>query len=364
MDSLRRRIRRLSPLAGLFGPMALVTPAALGGVGLITWGEVVLGTAILLLGTLTCLLGVGLWSLRRTVSELSTSVRTQTRKVTELLGQDRLELTRSLEGVRVEVGELRERTLPRAVTAITRAGARQGRQDYEQYVAWTELREYLDVAAFMPPLRGWAASPDVLRLLVRLIERDRPELVVECGSGASSVWIGYALRKVGTGRLVALEHDARYAELGRALVADHALEDVVEVRHAPLTRVPDDHADGVSAGVPWYDTEALSDLKGIGLVFVDGPPRATGPEARYPAVPALLPGCTDRVVFVLDDADRPDERSLGERWLAGHPELARTEEPTEKGAHVFTRTLAPAGTLGEPSSTLTPDPQPKREGRR
>ena len=358
MKSLRRRIRRLLPVVGLFGMAVLLTPAALGGFGLITWGEMVLGTAVLLLGALVCAIGVALRSLRRAVSELSMSVRTQTRKVTELLGQDRLELTRSLEGVRTEVEELREAALPRAITTITRAGVRQGRDDYEQHVAWTELREYLDVSPFMPPLRGWAASPDVLRLLVRIIDRDRPELVVECGSGASSVWIGYALRKVGTGRLVALEHDARYAELGRALVAAHALEDIVQVRHAPLTRVPKEYAEGVSADVPWYDTDVLSDLKGIGLVFVDGPPQATGPEARHPAVPVLLPACADRAVFVLDDADRPDERSLGERWLATHPELVRTEEQAEKGAHVFTRTFDPTGHLApapdEPSSTLTP----------
>ncbi|MBR8740681.1 class I SAM-dependent methyltransferase [Nocardiopsis sp. MG754419] len=337
MSSLRKRIRRLLPVAGLFGLAALATPVVLGGLGLVTWGETVLALAVLALGGLVCALGAAVWLLRRTVLELSTSVRTQTRQVTELFGQDRLELARSLDGVRTEVRELRDTALPRAVQTLDRSGARRGRHDYEQHVAWTELRAHLDVAPFMPPLRGWAASPDVLRVLVRIIDRDRPELVVECGSGASSVWIGYALRKAGVGRLVAIEHDARYAELSRALVAAHALDDVVEVRHAPLVPVPAEIADGVSANVPWYDTDALSDLKGIGLVFVDGPPQATGPEARHPAVPALLPACVERAVFVLDDADRTDERSLGDRWLAAHPELVRTEEPTEKGAHVFTR---------------------------
>ncbi|MGW9555293.1 class I SAM-dependent methyltransferase [Nocardiopsis sp. NPDC055551] len=338
MSSLKKKIRRSLPVVGLLGLAAVATPIALGVLGLVTWGEAVLAVTVLLLGVAMLGLAVGLSRLRRSVLELSTSVRTQTGQVTELFGQDRLELARSLDGVRAEVKELRDGALPRAIHKITRAGVRSGRDDYEQQVAWTELREYLDVAPFMPPLRGWAASPDVLRVLVRVIDRDRPELVVECGSGSSSVWIGYALRKAGAGRLVAIEHDARYAELSRALVATHALEDIVEVRHAPLTPVPAELADGVSAEVPWYDTEALSDLKGVGLVFVDGPPAATGPEARHPAVPALLPACTDSAVFVLDDADRDEERALGDRWLAAHPELTRVEEATEKGAHVFTRT--------------------------
>lgn len=338
MSSLKNRIRRLLPIVGLFGLAAVATPVVLGVFGLVTWAEAVLAITVLLLGVAVCGLGMGLRRLRLSVLELSTSVRTQTGQVTELFGQDRLELARSLDGVRAEVKELRDTALPRAVHNITRSGVRSGREDYEQQVAWTELREYLDVAPFMPPLRGWAASPDVLRILVRIIDRDRPELVVECGSGASSVWIGYALRKAGAGRLVAIEHDARYAELSRALVAAHALADIVEVRHAPLTPVPAELADGVSAEVPWYDTEALTDLKGVGLVFIDGPPAATGPEARYPAVPALLSSCAEGAVFVLDDADRLDERALGDRWLAAHPELTRVEEATEKGAHVFTRT--------------------------
>ncbi|QRN79239.1 MAG: class I SAM-dependent methyltransferase, partial [Nocardiopsis sp. BM-2018] len=83
----------------------------------------------------------------------------------------------------------------------------------------------------------------------------------------------------------------------------------------------------------------LGDLKRIGLLFVDGPPQATGAQARYPAVPALLSHCTDDAVIVLDDADRPDERALGDRWIAEH-RLHRTEEPAEKGAHVFTRQTA------------------------
>ncbi|AFR11088.1 class I SAM-dependent methyltransferase [Nocardiopsis alba] len=339
MNSLRRRIRRLLPLVAPAGLAVFATPTVLGGFGLITWGEAVVGTAVLLLGALVCAFGAALWLTRRSVRELSTSVRTQTRTVTELLGRDRLELARALDEVRGEVADLRGNALPKAVQTVVRAGTRQGRDDYEQQVAWSELRGHLDVAPFMPPLRGWAASPDVLRLLVRIIERDRPALVVECGSGASSVWIGYALRKAGTGRLVAIEHDARYAELSRDLVAAHSLEDVVEIRHAPLAPVPAEYADGVSADVPWYDTEALVDLKGIGLVFVDGPPQATGVEVRHPAVPVLLPACEDHAVFVLDDAARPDERSLGERWLAAHPDLVRTEEPTEKGAHVFTRNV-------------------------
>lgn len=351
MRSLRRRAKPLLAVGAVLGLAVLTVPTVLGALAVLSWAEAVIATAVLLLGVLVCALGAGLWLLQRSVRALATAVSGHTRKVTEVLGQDRLEITRSLDGVGERLTRLQDHALPKASREIQRAVTVQGRHDYEQQVAWAELRAYLDVAPFMPPLRGWAASPDVLRLLVRLIDRHRPELVVECGSGASSVWIGYALRRAGTGRLVAVEHEARYAELSRDLVAAHGLDDVVEVRHAPLTEVKAELAgtepDGPVESAPlWYDLSRLNDLDRIGLLFVDGPPQATGEQARHPAVPALLPRCTADAVVVLDDADRPDERALGDRWIAEH-RLHRTEEPAEKGAHVFTR-LSPETTEARP----------------
>ncbi|MEU3016666.1 class I SAM-dependent methyltransferase [Nocardiopsis sp. NPDC007018] len=341
MRTLRRRATLLLAIGAVLGPAALALPTVAGALGVLDWAEAVIATAVLLLGGLVCVLGLALWSLRGSVRALSVAVAGSARGVTEALGRDRLEITRSLDGVAERLTRLQDHALPRVSREIQRAVTVQGRHDYEQQVAWAELRAYLDAAPFMPPLRGWAASPDVLRLLVRLIDRHRPELVVECGSGASSVWLGYALRRAGTGRLVAIEHEERYADLSRDLVAAHGLDDLVEVRYAPLTEAEPDLAgqasDGPDESRPlWYDLSRLDDLDRVGLLFVDGPPQATGAQARYPAVPALLPRLTDDAVVVLDDADRPDERALGERWVREFG-LLRAEEPLEKGAHVFTR---------------------------
>ncbi|WP_150242233.1 class I SAM-dependent methyltransferase [Nocardiopsis quinghaiensis] len=345
MRSLRSRLRPILVTGAVAGVAVLCVPAALGVSGVIGWADVVTLTLLGLLCAAVGALGLGVLLLSRRMGALSRSVTTAVdahgRRITEAFGQDRLENVRALEGVRERFVHLQEHTLPRMNREIRNAVTVQGRNDYEQQVAWTELREHLDTAAFMPPLRGWAASPDVLRVLVRHIDRLRPELVVECGSGASSVWIGYALRRAGGGRLVAFEHDARYAELSRELVAAHGLDDVVEIRHAPLTGTAGTTVTVDGQRLPtadrWYDTSAFADLEGIGLVFVDGPPKATGLQARYPAVPVLLPRCTEDVVIVLDDAARTDERGLGDRWLDEYPELHRTEEAAEKGAHVFSR---------------------------
>lgn len=268
------------------------------------------------------------------------------------------------------------------------------RRSYERLEAYVDLRQLIRPRAPLPGLSGWAADPHVLRVVFEALWRDRPDLIVECGSGSSSVWLGYAVEHVGTGRVVALEHDERYLALSRDLVRAHGLDDVVEIRHAPLEAWrPAGEADvappaaaadapgAVTAGsdtavdpgapepgaatdpdaaprsaaatgepvptgeaaqrapagheYPWYAHRAVEDLSDIGVLFVDGPPGAAGPQARYPALPLLLPRCAPRATIVLDDAHRTDESALSDRWLAEFPELERTTRGPR--VHVFTR---------------------------
>ncbi len=212
-----------------------------------------------------------------------------------------------------------ERRLGRTAEGVRRLNdtevrLRRSRADYAQVEALLELRALAgadELGLSMPSLRGWAVSPSTLLTAVRAVLDTRPDLVVECGSGSSSVWIGHVLRRIGHGRYVALEHDGQYAEVSRAEVARHGLSDIVEVRDAPLVDVS---VEGRQQ--PWYDPAAVADLHGIGVVFVDGPPRATGPLARVPALSVLGPRCVPGAVIVLDDAARPEERDVVDRWVA------------------------------------------------
>ncbi|GLW09942.1 hypothetical protein Misp01_50710 [Microtetraspora sp. NBRC 13810] len=259
--------------------------------------------------------------------------------VVAALGEDRAELaahsatlaehTATLSAHGDRLGEIRS-ALAR-IEALTKDKVLpevRSRGDFGQVEALVDLRALLSPRAPMPRLRGWAASPDVLRLLVERVAIDRPKLIVECGSGASTVWLGYAVERFGGGRVVALEHDERYARASRDLITAHGLESVVEVRHAPLTDW---------RSFPWYDQAALDDLSDIGLLFIDGPPMNTGHQARYPAVPLLLPRCAADALIVLDDARRAEEREVADRWLREFPELDGRPFPAEKGAMLFQR---------------------------
>jgi predicted O-methyltransferase YrrM len=154
-------------------------------------------------------------------------------------------------------------------------------------------------------MRRWAISPDFACALHSVIAQRRPRVVLEMGSGVSTLLTGYALEAQGYGTLRSLEHDADHAKWSRAQVALHGLERHVEVIHAPLR--PVEIGDRIWQ---WYDRAALEGLDAVDLVVVDGSPMAVQEMARYPALPLLVSRLAPGAVVVLDDMYRADERGL------------------------------------------------------
>lgn len=182
--------------------------------------------------------------------------------------------------------------------------------------AVAQLFARINQRAAMPSSGGWALDPVALLALLELIERHRPELVVELGSGTSSIWIGYLLEQLGGGRLVSVESEPEFAERTRAAVEAHSLSDVVDILVAPLEEI-----DLPGHDARWYSTAVFEELDGIDLLLVDGPPGGTGHHARYPALPVLRSALAPSALVVLDDVGRADEREIVQRWLESAPEM-------------------------------------------
>ena len=185
----------------------------------------------------------------------------------------------------------------------------------------------------VPSMVGYVASPDVLLVLVQKFLMLRPSLTIECGSGTSTLFLALAAQQHGVGgRIVSLENDREYAEGTRALLAEHGVGHLAEVRYAPLTptTLPDHEGS-------WYDPAALEDLHDIGLAFVDGPPGSGGPQARYPMVPLLADRFAPACAIVMDDANRRDERGVTERWLTQLDGFRYRFLPLTRGAGLFER---------------------------
>jgi predicted O-methyltransferase YrrM len=228
----------------------------------------------------------------------------------------------------------RDRRLRRSLQASSaraeRSGARQHRRLFDQLAARDETRDIMAGGVPLPVTRGFVATPDILRELASRVVEDRPEVVVETGTGASTIAIAASLKRNGSGHLWCLEHLTRYADATRRLLDTYDLGAWVTVVDAPLVETV------LPGGTwPWYDISGLTLGGPIELLFVDGPPGTTAVMARYPAIPALRDRLSEHAVVILDDAARPDERRSIQRWQAEMPGLAAHYLPREQGACVL-----------------------------
>jgi predicted O-methyltransferase YrrM len=228
----------------------------------------------------------------------------------------------------------------RTLDTVRRLGARvekevktEIKQTFRQLEALQNLSTVLPANDVLPATRGWAASPDLLMVLVDLVITERPSLVVECGSGASTLWLALAMRRFEIdGRIVALDHDPVFGAKTRDLLARHNVRDLAEVRDAPLESFS---LEGETYS--WYARRAWEDLKGIDLLFVDGPPATTGHQARYPALPLLNGLLSPVATAVLDDLVVPDMQKVLRLWLDAYPDFGSEILPLEKQAAVLRR---------------------------
>lgn len=323
--SRRRTIGRRAGIGAVVGATAAVTIVLAGG----AWPGAVLAGLLIAAAT------AGALGVRAQLARQHTQVERLRKQVTQLSadleaasapdpqGAAALATLQRLDhlldegiatGAQVAAFERRLHTLDRRSTA--------------QVEAYLQLRDLAPPRGPLPATRGWAASPDYLLELVGVIVARKPRLVVDLGSGLSTVWAALALDHHGIdGRIVAVDSAPEYAERTRALLARHEVSHLAEVRVAPIT--------DVTVGdetFPWYDPAALADLHDVGVVSVDGPPSAAHPMARYPALPLLLPRLTTDAVLLLDDAARDQEKAVVARWHGEHPELTVDTIDLEKGA--------------------------------
>jgi len=202
---------------------------------------------------------------------------------------------------------------------------------FRQLEALLGLYIELDLDASLPATRGWAASPDFLLELATHALSRRPVCIVECSSGTSTLVLARCAQRNGFGKVLSLEHDHHYAEQTRQQLARHGLSAWAEVIDAPLQP----HRIGAEEWL-WYRHSALPSALAIDMLVIDGPPQATQAMARYPAGPVLFGHLNEGAAVFLDDAARPGEQAILQRWQAEFPQLAQSTRPCEKGCTVLT----------------------------
>ncbi|HET6481270.1 MAG TPA: class I SAM-dependent methyltransferase [Actinoplanes sp.] len=238
MHRLRNLTRRQVILAaGACVLCAAVATAALtGNVGL----------ALTLLAVFFTILFAGLLLIARRLAGLHRAQRRQQADVRTVLDQTQRRVLGAIEELLLHSGD-RHRELTDTLVDRMRAQT----HELESLV---QLLQHVTPRAPMPrPGESELSSTDLLTVL-HLIRTRRPRLVLALGSGASTVWMGYALEGTG-GKLIALDPDAGNT---RAAMTRHGLAEVAQVREAPLKGCDDDF-------------DALADVTAVGLLVIEAP---------------------------------------------------------------------------------------------
>ena len=162
--------------------------------------------------------------------------------------------------------------------------------------------------------RGWSATPELLAHIYHHIVTTKPKVVLDIGSGMSTLICGLAVEKSPETRVISWEHLPEYAEQTMALLKKFGVEEHVDLQVRPLEPVD---VEGVT--YLWYSGPYIFNEK-IDLLIVDGPPGSTGERARLPALPVLFLHLSPNAAVILDDADRQDEHAVLRAWekFPGH----------------------------------------------
>lgn len=251
-----------------------------------------------------------------------------------------------------------------------------------QIESFISIESYLNRGRLMPAFHGWPISADLALHLIGLIDSNKYDLIVEFGSGTSTILFASAIsrklqqvhvpqfnydeqmgvdsqyKKVlipeGRGslspavseisrlpKILSFEHNREYFDQANKKLSDAGLNGFVELIYAPLREYL--FTDGERLLFYTCEEQLAAVANGLNgkraniLILVDGPPGSTGKHARYPALPIVLQYLAIHELHVLlDDYCRPDEKEIVGRWVELLKKRSivyqKKELPFEKGA--------------------------------
>lgn len=162
----------------------------------------------------------------------------------------------------------------------------------------------------------WSITTDCARALYHHCEKTKPRVIIDLGSGASTVVLARYVADVeatplapdGTQRtvkLISVEHDPTYLEITRGALQRAELEHAVDLRHIPLGPVSACGLTGV--GYPIKDVP-----QDVDFVFIDGPPGDSG--GRRMTLPSIAANLANKWCAWLHDGTRAAEQAAVAEW--------------------------------------------------
>ena len=191
-----------------------------------------------------------------------------------------------------------------------------------------DIQAKLGLSQPLPYTPDWSAAPDFIALIVEHALQAKPEIIVECSSGLTTLVLARCCQLNGRGRVISLENGEEYAEKTRQQLKEFRLEDYAQVLFAPLQKV------NLDRDYDWYSLEMLPEVS-IDMLVLDGPPGFIQKNSRYPALPLMFDKFSEQATVFLDDAAREDEKELVAQWQVEFSGVEHEYLEFERGCSVL-----------------------------
>jgi predicted O-methyltransferase YrrM len=213
-----------------------------------------------------------------------------------------------------KISKLQSKTVTRA--EVEKEVSTAEKRNFRQVESYLQLQQWLNLREPLPSTRGFAASPDFLLEISRVMRKERPSLIVELGSGISTLVMAKQLGR--KSKLISIDHSRDYAEATEEILSQNKVKGVkiIVAELDPQTN--------------WYSLEKLKGINGIDLLVIDGPPQSVGVDARHPAtffIEKLNSGAT----VMIDDTKRESEERLAHTFSKRLPNYTLRFLDHEKG---------------------------------
>lgn len=190
-------------------------------------------------------------------------------------------------------------------------------------------------------LGGWSIETDLVRKIITQVRNVDYDMIIEMGSGRSTVIIAYILHKSHKTQTtqIAFEHLEKYAHETREMLDS---VDLAKKSSAVYTPLKNYHA-GDGREFLYYDYQSLLTSMSQTLnqkrnphnrifLLIDGPPGSTGPYARYPAIPIVCDHFQDvEIDVILDDFNRSEEQDIWKQWKMFYDDNKRNFKELDRG---------------------------------
>ena len=195
---------------------------------------------------------------------------------------------------------------------------------------YQSIKHRLKLDQELPYTKNWSAAADFLEIIINHCLQKKPDIIVECSSGLTSLVLARSCQLNDHGQVYSLENGEEYVAKTKQQLASSGLEQYAKVIHAPLEPKNINNHDFM-----WYSTDNLPELT-IDMLVIDGPPGFIQKHSRFPALPLLYEQFADYCVIFLDDASRDDEKAIIDMWLKAYPDLTHEYIETERGCSKLT----------------------------